>query len=162
VARFELLQSLTEVKRISKQIDSNIVDDEIKKEMFQLGTPVAILNDEYKQIPYDGYGLVYWVISDVKREAQVYGSGIANDVLASNGLTAFYGKARVITDNFVADTGTAYAAGQELFAVTEDKLTKLSNVAPTPAPGEVVRAVALVEEVITEGTSVTALKIMIL
>lgn len=159
--RFELLHSLKDVKRNTKQMDSAVSDVEVKKEMFAIGTPVAILDNEYKQIPYDGYGLVYWTISDINRDMQVYGSGITNDVIASNGLTAFFGKTRVITDNFEdeATSGKSYEAGQKLFAKKDGNKTVLTNATITPGANETVEDIALVEEVIVEGSDVVALKI---
>jgi hypothetical protein len=159
--RFELLHSLRDVTRNTKQMDSAISDVDVKKEMFAIGTPVAILDNEYKQIPYDGYGLVYWTISDIGRDMQVYGSGITNDVIASNGLTAFFGKTRLITDNFedAATSGKAYEAGQELFAKKDGNKTVLTNATITPGAGETVKSVAVVEETITESSNVVALKI---
>lgn len=158
--RFELLHSLKDVQRLTKQMDSAITDEAVKREMFAIGTPVAILDDEYKQIPFDGYSVVYWVISDINRDMQVYGSGVANDVLESNGITAFFGQTRVITDNFEV-SGTPYAAGQPLFAKINTNATVLTNVNPDdPAnPNPSIRPIALVEDVLEESGSVVALKI---
>ncbi|MDI3478377.1 MAG: hypothetical protein PWQ59_1902 [Thermoanaerobacterium sp.] len=159
--RFELLHSLKDVQRLTKQMDSVITDEAVKREMFAIGTPVAILGDEYKQIPFDGYPVVYWVISDINRDMQVYGSGVANDVLESNGLTAFFGQTRVIVD-FFENSGVAYAAGQSLYAKKVGNATVLTNKDPNEGasnPNPSVKPIALVEDVVEEGGSVIALKI---
>jgi hypothetical protein len=107
--KFEVLNGSNNVRKLNKKMDTSIDDYDVKREMFANGTPVAILDDEYKQVPYDGYSIVYWINSEKNLDSQVYE------------LTAFFGQARICTNIFDKDSGKTYEAGQPLFAKRKGK-----------------------------------------
>lgn len=150
---FELLHGLKDVKRLNKQMDTSIDDYDVKREMFAIGTPVAILDNEYKQVPYDGYPIVYWIISEKNLDAPGYGLTT---------LTAFFGQARIRTNIFDKDSDKTYEAGQPLFAKRDGKKTVLTNKDPNEDAVSLnpnVKHIALVEEAIREKEEVVALRI---
>jgi hypothetical protein len=151
--KFEVLNGSKNVRKLNKKMDTSIDDYNVKKEMFAKGTPVAILDNEYKQVPYDGYPIVYWINSEINLDASGY---------ELTTLTAFFGQTKICTNIFDKDSGKIYEAGQPLFAKRDGKKTVLTNRDPNEdvaSPNPNVKHIAFVEDVIRENEEVVALRI---